>query len=144
MLYPIVLTLHLFCAILFVGSVFFEVFVLPGVKTAMGDETMEHVEAAVFERARRVMPFIVVALFGTGLTLLTLNWQLVDLSAPSRFTLALAVKVIAAFSVLGHFIYALTCARRGGMSAAASKRFHLSLIAHMTLIVVLAKVMFYI
>lgn len=143
MLYPLVLTLHLFAAILFVGSVFFEVFVLTGVAPRMGAVAMEEVEKAVFARAKRLMPFVVVTLFATGITLATLHWGMVDLAAPDAFTVMLLVKIAAAFSVLGHFIFALLADRRGGMSAKVNRLFHLSLVAHMVVIVAFAKLMFH-
>lgn len=66
MLYPYVVIVHLFCAISFIGVVFFEVFILEGMRPHLEHATMEAVEAGLVRRARQIMPFVVGLLFISG------------------------------------------------------------------------------
>lgn len=59
-------TLHLFAAIMFVGTVFFEVLILEGIRKPVGREAMRAVEAAIGRRARRIMPFVILVLYSAG------------------------------------------------------------------------------
>jgi hypothetical protein len=47
----VLVTLHLFAAIMFVGTVFFEVLILEGIRKPVGRETMRTVETAIGRRA---------------------------------------------------------------------------------------------
>ena len=68
------------------------------------------------------------------------------LSKPSSsaFGLLLSIKIVLAFSVLAHFVTAIRSASNGCMTSGRFMRTHLSVAAHMVLIVILAKAMFYI
>src|SRR3546814_9656449 len=72
MAYPILLILHLFAALAFAGTVFFEVVMLEGVRKHVPREAMRIVESAIGARARRVVPWILLVLYGAGLGL---AWQ---------------------------------------------------------------------
>ncbi|HLU79678.1 MAG TPA: hypothetical protein VKZ52_08935, partial [Burkholderiaceae bacterium] len=64
--YPLLLIVHLFAAILFVGTVFFEVLMLEGIRKHVPKEAMRSVEAALGQRARAIMPWVLLLLFGAG------------------------------------------------------------------------------
>src|SRR5690606_30637029 len=64
--YPLIVLLHLVCAIVFVGAVCFEVLVLESFHTVFDAGTMARLEAAVMARVRRFMPVVVVLLFASG------------------------------------------------------------------------------
>ena len=66
MIYPVLLTLHLFAAIVFIGTVFFEVLFLGGIRRQLPDRMMMMLEHAVGQRARRLMPWVLLVLFGAG------------------------------------------------------------------------------
>ncbi|WP_202879874.1 hypothetical protein [Sinorhizobium meliloti] len=68
----ILVTLHLFAAILFAGTVFFEVLVLEGIRKRVGSDVMRTMEAAIGWRARRLMPFVIMVLYTAGITM---AWQ---------------------------------------------------------------------
>src|SRR5690606_15626859 len=70
--YLTLLLLHLFAAIIFVGTVFFEVMMLEGIRRHVPRDAMRSVESAVGKRARRVMPWIILVLYGAGLSM---AWQ---------------------------------------------------------------------
>ncbi len=140
----VLITLHLFTAIMFVGTVFFEVLILEGIRKPVGREAMRLVETAIGRRARRVMPFVIVVLYAAGISM---AWQYRDaLRHPfaSSFATLLTIKIILAASVLVHFIAALTLSARGKLKSRHFKQIHISVFCHVVLIVFLAKAMFYI
>jgi hypothetical protein len=137
-------TLHLFAAIMFVGTVFFEVLILEGIRKPVGRETMRTVEIAIGKRARRFMPFVMLVLYGAGISM---AWQYRDALAhpfSSSFAMLLWLKIVLALSVLGHFITAMTLAGTGRLKSRHFQLIHLSVFCHVVLIVFLAKAMFYI
>ncbi len=102
------LTLHLFAAIMFVGTVFFEVLILEGIRKPIGREIMRTLELAIARRARRLMPFVMLVLYVAGFSM---AWQYRSaLLHPfvSSFALLLWTKIVLAISVLAHFITAMT------------------------------------
>lgn len=140
----VLVTLHLFAAIMFVGTVFFEVLILEGIRKPVGRDAMRTVETAIGRRARRVMPFVMAILYGAGIAM---AWQYRDhLAHPfeSSFATLLAVKILLALSVLAHFITAITLGARGKLRSRHFRLIHLSVFCHVVLIVFLAKAMFYI
>lgn len=144
MAYPILLVLHLFAAIMFVGTVFFEVLILESVHRHVPARAMKMVEGALGRRLRRVMPWVILALFGSGLGMLHLRYvPLLGHPLASPFATLLSLKLLLAASVLGHFIFAMYSFRVGRMSGQRSRRIHYSVFAHVVLIVLLAKGMFY-
>lgn len=143
MSYFALVTLHLFAAIMFVGTVFFEVLILEGLRRPLGRDIMRKVEVAIGRRARRVMPFAIVVLYGAGIAM---AWQYREALAhpfDSTFATLLGIKIILAISVLGHFLTAITASALGKLKSRHFKFIHLSVFAQMILIVFLAKAMFY-
>jgi len=144
MIYPILLILHLFAALIFIGTVFFEVLVLESVRKHVPAEAMRLIEQGIGRRARQLMPWVLLALFGAGLGMLWLRY-LPALAAPlaSSFNTLLTLKLMLATSVLGHFFSAMWLFRSKRMTARYLRIIHVSLFAHMVGIVLLAKGMFY-
>jgi len=141
--HSVLVTLHLYAAIFFVGTVFFEVIILEGIRKPLGRETMRNVEIAIGRRARRIMPFVILILFGAGIAM---AWQFrAQLAHPlgSSFATLLWIKMVLAFSVLAHFITAITLSGTGKLKSRHFKLIHLSVFTHVVLIVFLAKAMFY-
>jgi len=137
------LLLHLFAAILFVGTVFFEVLMLEGVRKYVPREAMKVVEVAIGQRARRIMPFAVLVLYAAGISM---AWGYrAALSDPfsTTFGTLLSLKILLAVSVLIHFITALRLGATGRLKAGQVKFIHISVFLHMVGIVFLAKAMFY-
>lgn len=141
--YGLLLALHLLAAIAFVGTVFFEVVMLEGVRRHLPQETMRDVERAIGNRATTVMPWVLLTLYAAGIGL---AWQhRATLAQPlaSSFGLLLALKIALALSVFGHFATAMVWRRRGALGGRRSRRLHLSVFFHVLAIVLLAKAMFY-
>ncbi|MGE7958290.1 hypothetical protein ACQKQA_17195 [Pseudomonas sp. NPDC089530] len=144
MLYPLLLTLHLFAALVFIGTVFFEVLFLEHIRPQLPAKLMVLLEQGIARRARQLMPWVLLVLFGAGLGMVWLRY-LPLLAAPlaSSFGTLLLAKILLAASVLGHFLVAMVLFRTGRMNARYSHFIHASLFGHMVLIVLLAKGMFY-
>lgn len=139
----VLLILHLFAAIMFVGTVFFEVLILEGIRQPVGREFMRTLETAIARRARRLMPWVMLVLFGAGIGM---AWQYrAALAHPlaSSFATLLTIKIVLALSVLGHFITAMTLSGTGRLKSRHFQRIHLSVFIHVVLIVFLAKAMFF-
>jgi len=140
----VLVTLHLFVAIIFVGPVFFEVLILEGIRRPVRRDVMRTVEAAIGRRARRLMRFVMATLYAAGIAM---AWQYRgDLAHPfsSSFATLLSIKIVLALSVLAHFITAMTLGARGKLNSRHFKLIHLSVFCHVVLIVFLAKAMFFI
>ncbi|AZD16369.1 hypothetical protein SAMN03159489_04497 [Pseudomonas sp. NFPP07] len=144
MIYPLLLTLHLLAALVFIGTVFFEVLFLEHIRQQLPAKLMVLLEQGIARRARQLMPWVLLVLFGAGLGMVWVRYLPV-LAAPlaSSFGTLLLLKILLAASVLGHFLVAMLLFRSGRMNARYSRFIHHSLFGHMLLIVLLAKGMFY-
>lgn len=142
--YAITHVIHLLCAVVFIGVVFFEVLLLEGVRQKLGPALMEQVEAGIIARARRIMPWFVGVLFLSGIALAAVHYARMSEPFGTAFGVLLALKILLATSVLVHFVTAIRSALGGCMNSTRFKRTHLSVFVHMFLIVVLAKAMFYV
>lgn len=143
--YAIAHIVHLFCAIFFVGGVFFEAAVLSVLHSGrVSREARQEAEKAIATRAVRVMPWVVLGVFVSGFAMVYERY-LPALAMPfvSSFALLLMIKIILAFSILAHFVIAVCKMRRQMMTVAWSKYIHRAVLAHMIVIVLLAKLMFY-
>ncbi|WP_095111239.1 CopD family copper resistance protein [Pseudomonas sp. Irchel 3E20] len=144
MIYPLLLTLHLFAALIFIGTVFFEVLFLESIRKQIPSRVMDLVEQGIGRRARSLMPWVLIILFGAGLGMVWLRY-LPALGSPfsSSFGTLLALKILIASSVLLHFLAAMFLFRTKRMKATYVHFIHRSLFVHMVAIVLLAKGMFY-
>jgi len=140
--YPLILLLHLSCAIVFVGAVAFEVLVLESFHRHFDHATMEKIEAAVMARVRRFMPFVVALLFLSGFALFDIRCNGFACIG-SRFGWLLSAKVALAFGVLAMFVTAIRAGMRGTMDPCRFRHTHRIVLGLMVGIVVLAKLMFY-
>src|SRR5690606_13350810 len=141
--YVVLITLHLFAAFIFVGTVFFEVLMLEGIRKHVPREAMRAVEQAIGRRARRIMPFVLLALYGAGIAM---AWEYrAALAHPldSTFSTLLSLTILLALSVLAHFITAVTLGARDRLTRRLSRRIPFSVFAHVLVIVFLAKGMFF-
>ncbi|WP_454876515.1 CopD family copper resistance protein [Pseudomonas farris] len=144
MLYPLFLTFHLFAALIFIGTVFFEVLFLESIRKQLPAKVMLLVEEGIGRRARTLMPWVLLVLFGAGLGMVWLRYLPV-LATPmaSSFSTLLLLKILVAVSVLLHFLAAMFLFKSGRMNARYLHFIHASVFYHMVVIVLLAKGMFY-
>ncbi|WP_274570918.1 CopD family copper resistance protein [Neisseria leonii] len=141
-LYPYAHILHLFCAIAFVGGVIFEALILSALHGISRDARRE-AHAAISRRAVKVMPFIVLVLFVSGLLMLHRYGSILSNPFASAFGLQLSLKLLLAAGILCHFVIAVYKMRTQTLTAAWSKYIHTAVLIQMLLIVLLAKSMFY-
>jgi len=141
--YAILITLHLFAAFIFVGTVFFEVLMLEGIRKHVPHEAMRQVERAIGQRARRIMPWVILVLYSAGIGMAWHYRTVLAHPLDSTFATLLTLKIILALSVLGHFITAMILGTKGLLKTRYSQRIHISVFTHMLGIIVLAKAMLY-
>ncbi len=142
--YPYAHIIHLYCAITFVGGVFFEALVLSVMHSKrVSREARREVERALSYRAVRVMPFVVVGVFLSGLTMAHRYWVVLQHPFNSAFGTQLLLKLILALSILCHFVIAVYKMKTHTLTVAWSKYIHTAVFCQMVLIVLLAKTMFY-
>lgn len=141
--YSILITLHLFAAILFVGTVFFEVLILEGIRAHVPRDAMRMVEGAIGKRARQIMPWTLLVLYGAGIGMAWHYRGVLAHPLDSSFATLLTLKIVLAISVLGHFITAMVLGTKGLLKTRYVQRIHTSVFTHMVFIVLLAKAMLY-
>jgi len=145
MSYPLFLTLHLFAALVFVGTVFFEMLFLESIRKQLPAKVMVLLEQGISRRARQLMPWVLLVLFGAGVAMVWLRyWPVLISPLQSSFGLLLGLKILLAGSVLGHFLWAMWLFRRGRMDARHVQVIHTRVFVHLLAIVLLAKAMFYV
>ncbi|NMY40270.1 hypothetical protein HBN76_03040 [Pseudomonas sp. WS 5013] len=142
MLYLLLKFVHLTAAACFVGGVFFEVMILSRAARQLDEAPRAQLSRALGQRARQVMHWVVLALYGAGVGL---AWHYrAALAQPftSSFGTLLTLKICLALSILGHFILVVLLMRSGRMTPARSRLIHLSVLVQMLAILFLAKAMF--
>lgn len=143
MAYYVVLAIHLLCAFVFVGTVFFEVLILHGLHGRVSRRALAEVERGIGERARRLMPWVLALLYGAGIKLAWQHRGALSHPLASPFGMMLSIKIVLAISVFGHFLYAMHLRRSDRLTGIPSRRLHLSVFVHVVLIVLLAKGLFH-
>jgi hypothetical protein len=141
--YALLLTLHLFAALIFIGTVFFEVLILEHVRKHVPRDVMRTMEIAIGTRARSLMPWVLLVLYSAGLGMAWHHRAVLAHPFESSMGLLLTIKIALALSVLGHFFTAMTLRKKGKLNSLHFQRIHLSVFCHMVGIVLLAKAMFY-
>ncbi|MCQ9328529.1 CopD family copper resistance protein [Pelistega suis] len=144
MTYFIILTLHLLCAIIFIGTVFFEVLFLRHIEKRLPKDVMQSLGTAVGGRAKQLMPWVLLVLFGTGISMGYFHSAAFKQGIMnSHFTILFSIKILLAISVLIHFISAMILRKKGLLKGKVSHHIHTSVFCHVLLIAILAKAMFY-
>lgn len=142
MLYLLLKFVHLTAAACFIGGVFFEVMILSRAARQLDEAPRAQLSRALGQRARQVMHWVVLALYGAGVGL---AWHYrAALAQPfaSSFGTLLTLKICLALSILGHFILVVLLMRSGRMTPVRSRLIHLSVLVQMLAILFLAKAMF--
>ena len=142
MSYTIILTLHLFCAIIFIGFVFADIFVLPVMKKVLDQESLEKVNLFIGNRARKIFPISLLILVLSGGFMLSkfVNSTLGAFNTPLQ--VLLMIKVFLAFFIVCGVIYSLSMKLLKKQPHPIMKNFHKFVLVNGFLIVILAKFMF--
>ncbi len=141
--YGIFLTLHLLCAITFIGAVFFEVLVIEPLEKRLPPGMGEKLAEAIPGQVRRFMPMVVALLFLTGASMYWIHASTRPDFFSSRFGILLTIKMTLAFGVLGVFVTAMRAAAKGTMDPCRFRYTHRIVAVLMLAIVLLAKGMYY-
>ncbi|WP_104729264.1 copper resistance protein CopD [Helicobacter felis] len=108
-LYPYVLMLHLFCAIVFIGYLFFDVVILSRAKKHFPHDLANRIEEAIGSHAIKIMPICVLLLLLTGGMMLSnyVGGEKGWLETP--FQKFLLLKVTLACVIFALVIFSLLC-----------------------------------
>ncbi|KJZ39548.1 MULTISPECIES: membrane protein [Pseudomonas] len=142
-MYPFLLVIHLLAAIAFIGTLFFEVVIWHRARQQLADTAQVTADQAIAVRSRKVLHGVVVLLYGAGISLAWRYREVLSHPLDSRFGTLLSLKILLALSIIGHYLllaYWLKSARLTTLRASWIRR---SILAHMVVIVILAKAMFY-
>ena len=90
------------------------------------------------------MPYVMAVLFLSGIGMVFHHIQSMEQFTASSFGILLSLKILLAFSVLGHFLTAMYLSIKAKMNCSRFKYIHLSVFLHQVAIIFLAKNMFYI
>ena len=142
--YSVLITLHLFMAVTFIGVVFFEVLFLESLRKKLPENQMQQIQVGITTRARKIMPWVIALLFLSGIGMFHTHITNFSQLTSSSFGILLSVKVILATSVLCHFLTAMYLSKSEKMTCSRFKFIHLSVFCHQVAIILLAKTMFYI
>lgn len=141
--YGLFVTLHLLCAITFVGAVFFEVLVIEPIEKKLPPGVGAQIAEAIPQRVRTFMPIIVGLLYLTGAAMFWVHFSARPDFFQTKFGLLLTAKISLTFIVLSVFVSAMRAARRGTMDVCRFRHTHRIVGALMLGIVLLAKGIYY-
>lgn len=133
---------HITAAAFFIGGVFFEVMILSRATPVLEERPRAELSHSLGQRARKVMHWVVLALYGAGLGLAWHYRSALHAPFASSFGTLLTLKICLTLSILGHFLVVAFLIRRGRMTPRRSRLIHLSVLVQMLGILFLAKAMF--
>lgn len=142
MSYTAIKTLHLLGAIAFIGTLFFQVFILAPVMRRLPEGDRSRMATALGQRARRVVHWVALALYGAGITL---GWQYrAVLAQPfsSQFSALLTLKITLALLIVAHYVALIFLRKSGRIGPHGMHLLNISLLMHAVLVVICAKAMF--
>ena len=142
MSYTLVVILHLFSAIIFLGFVFADVIVLPAMKKVLTDKEHQNVMTVISNRARKIFPLTVLILILTGGYMFSkyINSELGIFN--SSLQILLLIKFILAMIIASGIVYSLSCKFLKKTPNPIMKHFHKFVLLVGIIIIILAKVMF--
>lgn len=142
MLYLLLKTLHLLMAIAFVGTLFFQVFVLAPVGRQLAPELRGRMAALFGQQARRVIHWVALLLYAAGVALVWPYRQALADPLASSFSLLLSLKLLLALLIIGHYAALILLRSQKRITERGMRLLNLSLLAHAVLLVFCAKAMF--
>ncbi|MCK6190021.1 hypothetical protein [Pseudomonas sp. EYE_354] len=135
-MYSGLLIVHLLAAIAFIGTLFFEVVIWHSAREELVWSAQFMSEQAIARRSRRVLHGVVVVLYGAGIGL---AWHYWSMPWTGRFALLLGLKITLALSIIGHYLLVAYLLNHKRLSPKRALWIRRSILAHMVLIVILAK-----
>ena len=140
--YTVVLIVHLLCAIIFLGFVFADLFILPAMKKVLDEQEHQKVMGVISARAKMFFPLSLLILILSGGYMFTkyINFELGMFNSPLQFLLLL--KVLLALAIAFGVIYSLLTKLFKKTPHPIMKHFHKFVLVSGLCIVILAKFMF--
>ena len=140
--YTLVQIIHLFCAIIFIGFVFADLFVLPVMKKVLKEDEYQKVNVAISSRARMIFPLSLLTLLLSGGYMIAkyINSELGVFN--SNLQLLLILKVFLALLIASGVVYSLVNKIFKKAPHPIMKHLHKFVLFSGLLIIILAKVMF--
>ncbi|NHB36113.1 copper resistance protein CopD [Helicobacter pylori] len=142
-IYPYVLVVHLLCAIIFIGYLFFDGVIFPNVKKMFGEEFANKANIGITQRAIKIMPLCVLGLVLTGGMMLSQYMGGDKGWCETPFQKILMLKVILALSIFLLVLFSLSCKFLGKKNPIGKYIHHIAL-AFGFLIAILAKTMWFV
>ena len=140
--YTLVQIIHLLCAIIFIGFVFADLFVLPAMKKVLNEDEYQKVNVAISSRARMIFPLSLLTLLLSGGYMFAkyINSELGIFN--SSLQILLIIKVLLAFAIASGVVNSLVNKVLKRTPHPIMKHFHKFVLVSGILIVILAKFMF--
>ena len=140
--YTLVQIIHLFCAIIFIGFVFTDLFVLTDMKKVLKEDEYQKVNVAISSRARMIFPLSLLTLLLSGGYMIAkyINSELGVFN--SNLQLLLILKVFLAVLIASGVVYSLVNKIFKKTPHPIMKHFHKFVLFSGIIIIILAKVMF--
>ena len=140
--YTLVQIIHLLCAIIFIGFVFADLFVLPVMKKVLKEDEYQKVSVAISSRARMIFPLSLLTLLLSGGYMIAkyINSELGVFN--SNLQLLLILKVFLAVLIASGVVYSLVNKIFKKTPHPIMKHFHKFVLFSGIIIIILAKVMF--
>lgn len=141
-IYPYMLTLHLLCAIIFLGFIFTDVVLLSPLKKALGDELADKIFSIVSKRGVKIMPLCLLLLLLSGGVMISRYVGTTQGFFDSPLQVLLMIKVVLALCIVCMVVVSLSC-KFLGLKNPLAKSIHKVALVLGFFIVVLAKMAFY-
>ena len=140
--YTLVQIIHLLCAIIFIGFVFADLFVLPAMKKVLNEDEYQKITGAISRRARMIFPLSLLTLLLSGGYMIAkyINSELGVFN--SNLQLLLILKVFLAVLIASGVVYSLVNKIFKKTPHPIMKHFHKFVLFSGIIIIILAKVMF--
>lgn len=141
-IYPYAQIVHLFCAIIFLGFVFFDVVIFARTRGDFG-ERFAAVKQSITKRAIKIMPVCLLLLILTGGMMMSswVNREIGYFDTPLQQVFM--AKVILAFIIFAGVVFSLSCRAMGRPAPAFMQaHFHKIVLVLGFFIVLFAKIMF--
>ncbi len=142
-LYPYFLTLHLLCAIIFLGYIFTDVVLLTPLRRILGDEIADKVFGVISKRGVKIMPLCLLFLVLTGGAMISRYIGGNQGFFETSFQIFLLIKMCLAFAIVLMVVISLSC-KFLGLKNPLAKVIHPIALFLGLFIVLLAKAAFYV
>ena len=142
-LYPLFLTIHLICAIIFVGFLFCDIVLLTPVRKVLGDDFADKMWCVILGRGEKIMPLCVLMLVLTGGAMMT-RWVSPTLGFfGTNLQTLLTIKILLALVIVAMVVTSITLHKLGRKNPLANVIHPIALVLGFV-IAILAKIAFYV